>query len=470
LFQGLTFRYFCKMKLLLLFISVFNFTVYGQSYNNLELLDNWKDDNLITNSLKNRYNECYGFVIHGKEYATIGSSEGTHFFKINNQIKLEEIDFVRGRFSNANVVHRDYKTFKNLLYAVCDEGESSLQIIDLQYLPDSVHLVADLANDFGRNHNIAIDSINELLYCFSQTIIAGGIPTNAYSMRVYTLADPLNPTLVFNGFTDFPNVHDGVIRNNMAILNCGFDGLRRYDFSIPTSPSFLQNMSIYQQQGYNHQGDLNPKGDVYIFADETPGKKLKKCRVAPDGEITIESYFGTDIQNESVPHNIMLDDRFAYVAYYNSGLRIFDYQSSPVEEVAFYDTYPDDNTNKMNGLWGVYSRLPSGRILASDRKYGLFLFDFNKDVFINRTKANFQVYPNPIEYGQDLTIFLNENYKGFLKLRLLDLSGKEVFHTSVSMQNYLVINPKIESGMYHLEISFEQNLEIVTKRKTILVF
>jgi len=166
----------------------------------------------------------------------------------------------------------------------------------------------------------------------------------------------------------------------------------------------------------------------------------------------------------------MLDDRFAYVAYYNSGLRIFDYQSSPVEEVAFYDTYPNESNDKMNGLWGVYSKLPSGKILASDRKYGLFLFDFNRDVFINRTKDDFQVYPNPIEYGQDLTLFINENYKGPLKLSVFDLSGKEVFHTSVSMQNYLVINPNIEIGMYHLQVSFEQNLEIVTKRKTILVF
>lgn len=442
----------------------------AQSYNNVELLDNWKNDDLITNSLKNRYNECFGFEKNVDEYAIIGSSEGTHVFQISKQNKLIEVDFVRGLFSNANVVHRDYKTYKNLLYAVCDEGESSLQIIDLQYLPDSVYLVADLSMDFGRNHNIAIDSINELLYCFSQTIISGGTPSAQHSMRVYSLANPLNPTLVFGGFNDFPNVHDGLIRNNVAILNCGFDGLRRYDFSNPSNPSFLQNMALYQQQGYNHQGDLNPKGDVYIFADETPGKKIKKCRVEPNGNIVIESYFGTDFLNESVPHNIMLDDQFAYVAYYNSGLRIYDYLSSPVEEVAYYDTYPDISNNKMNGLWGIYSKLPSGRIIASDRKYGLFLFDFNREVFKKRTETDLQVYPNPIQSGENLTVFINEYFKGDLNVRILDLTGKEVYFNSVSNQNFVFFNPNLSKGMYNLEISFEQNLERVIKRKSIIVF
>jgi choice-of-anchor B domain-containing protein len=448
---------------------IISFISIGQSYNNINLLDKWSNDDLVTNSLQNRYNECWGFVQKNQEYAVIGSSEGTHIFLINNQNKFVEIDFIRGLYSNANVVHRDYKTYKNYLYAVCDEGESSLQIIDLQYLPDSVHLSADLVN-FGRNHNIGIDSINSLLYCFSQKSFNGSIPISAASIKVYSLDDPLNPIEVFGGFNDIPEVHDGLIRDNIALLNCGSDGLRRYDFTNPSSPLFIQNMFIYQDQGYNHQGDLSPSGDTYIFADETKGKKLKKCSVAANGEIKVETYFGTDTDNESVPHNIMLDDRFVYVAYYNLGLRIYDYRSSPVQEIAFYDTYPDESSYKLNGMWGVYSKLPSGRIIASDRKYGLFLFDFNRDVFINRTNTDFQVYPNPIQEGGELTVFLNENFKGFVLLRLLDISGREVFRTSVTQQNYITFSPNLKAAAYQLEISYEQNLETKTQLFPIVVF
>ncbi len=458
------------MRYLLVSLFLLHLSVLAQSYNNIELLDNWKNDELITNSLQNRYNECYGFVQGNNEYAVIGSSEGTHIFQISTDNKLVEIDFIKGRFSNANVIHRDYKTYKNYLYAVCDEGESSLQIIDLSFLSDSVYLAADLDINFGRNHNISIDSANQLLYCFSQTLITNGNPSAQHSMRVFSLLDPLNPTLVFGGFNDIPNVHDGLIRNNVAILNCGFDGLRRYDFSNPGNPLFLQNMSIYQEQGYNHQGDLNPSGDVYIFADETPGKKLKKCRFDQNGNIIIESYFGTDFNQGSVPHNIMLDDRFAFVAYYNLGLRIYDYRSSPVEEIAFYDTYPDDNTNKMNGLWGVYSKLPSKRIIASDRKYGLFLFQFDREVFKNRNETDFQVYPSPIKSGENLTIFVNESYKGEMLIRIIDVSGKLVYSTNIEKQNYSSFCPDLETGMYQVEIRYEKNLETVIKRKAIVVF
>lgn len=442
---------------------------FGQEYNNVTFLDKWSDNSLITNSLQNRYNECWGFVHNGSEYAVLGSSEGTHIFEITPQSEFVEIDFIRGKFSNANVVHRAYKTFKNYLYAVCDEGESSLQIIDLQYLPDSVHLSADLAS-FGRNHTIAIDSIHSLLYCFDQKIIVGSVPVSAASLKVYSLDNPLNPVEVFGGFTDIPQVHDGLIKNNIGILNCGFDGLRRYDFMNPSAPIFLQNMSIYQEQGYNHQGDLSPSGDIYIFTDETKGKKIKKCTVDGNGEIKIVSYFGTDTDKESVPHNVMLDDRFAYVAYYNLGLRIYDYRSSPVQEIAFYDTYPDETSYKLNGLWGVYSNLPSGRIIASDRKYGLFLFDFNREVFSKRTDSDFQVYPNPLRKGENITVFLNENYKNILELHIFDNLGHIVYEGITQKQNFITFSPNLSPATYHVKISYEQNLEIKSKRFTLVIF
>ena len=45
-------------------------------------------------------------------------------------------------------------------------------------------------------------------------------------------------------------------------------------------------------------------------------------------------------------------------------------------------------------LIGVYPNLPSGRLLISDRKNGLFLLGFNPPPQIN-SDVNFLIFPNP---------------------------------------------------------------------------
>ena len=48
----------------------------------------------------------------------------------------------------AFLYHRDYHDYQAYLYAVSDEGASSLQIIDMSTLPDSVSLVYDSSDLF----------------------------------------------------------------------------------------------------------------------------------------------------------------------------------------------------------------------------------------------------------------------------------------------------------------------------------
>ena len=93
-------------------------------------------------------------------------------------------------------------------------------------------------------------------------------------LKVFSLQDPLNPSLVWQGPDDLFEVHDVFVRDNLAILNCGFEGIRVYDFSIPSQPIYKSNLSFYQDQGYNHQGWLCPDNETYIFADETAGTKV----------------------------------------------------------------------------------------------------------------------------------------------------------------------------------------------------
>lgn len=459
-----------------IFFVIAPILVFGQLSYNIELLDNWSSDTLTHNSSEVRYNDCWGLVKNGQEYAVAGSTEGTHFFKITDNNKLEHIDFVEGRFNHMSVVHRDLKSYSHYVYAVCDEGESSLQIIDFSFLPDSVHLVTDNDTNFARVHNLFIDEDNALLYAGTVVPKTNGMLQPAHSMQVYSLSNPEEPNLVYTGPNDIPEVHDMYVRENIAYLNCGFDGLRVYDFSTPSTPVYKQNLSVYQDQGYNHQGWMSPDGKTFLFADETGGKRIKRCTVNNDHSIQINNYFGTNHNNNSVPHNIMMTNEFAYVAYYNEGLRIYDIRPTIPKEIAFYDTYTDESLFNMQGAWGVYSELPSSRILVSDRHNGLFLFDFNEDVFLSNSNDELQVFPSPSNSNEGITVIVEKpnsfdqsNIEEF-DLYLFDMKGKKIFEKKVYNQTYITINEMLEPGTYHIRLEYTNySDDLIRLQKKIIV-
>lgn len=449
------------MRLVLLLIfSCFSRLLFAQESLNMTLLSHWSQDSLIANTTEVRYNDCFGFVWKGREYAVAGSTEGTHIFAIGDDHQFIPKGFIKGRFSDMSVYHRDYATYQHYLYAVCDEGVSSLQIIDFQYLPDSVHLAKEDSVVFGRVHNIFIDTLQAKLYsCIHRSV--SSTQTIEAPMKIFSLTDPLSPVELWSGPDDVIEVHDCYVRNGKAILNCGFDGLRVYDFTNTNSPAYLDSKAFYNDQGYNHQGWLTPDGKTYLFADETNGKRVKKCTF--NGSIvTIKQLFGTNYENGSVPHNIMANDTFAFVAYYNEGFRVFDIRHNPPVEVAHYDTYPDDYFFKMNGNWGVYSLLPSQRILASDRQYGLFLLGFDRNALaIVPDEDQSTLYPNPLTESDVLTVRLPYEVTSF-SWELIDETGRIVYQKTAENTNYIHEPLPVASGMYNLRLRYWKTTYVET--------
>jgi len=456
------------MKRIILFLYLFcTILLQAQEQKNITFLDNWNEDTLVTNTSNVRYSGCWGFTRNNSEYAIIGSTEGTHFFKLSNENKLIQCGFVEGRFNSSQVVHREFKTFGNYAYSICDEGNSSMQIIDLSYLPDSVVKVADLQNlYFGKTHNLTIDTTNALLYACLVTPIVAGSPLSLVPLRVFSLADPINPVLLWEGPSDIPIVHDCYVRDNIALLNCGDEGLRVYDFTNPSTPIYINNLTFYQDQGYNHQGWLSPDGLTYVFADETNGKRVKKCIVGSDYSIQVQSFFGTNYENNSVPHNIMCTNQFAFVAYYNEGLRIFDIRNAPIE-IASYDTYPTSSIFKMNGAWGVFSNYLSGRIIVSDRQNGLFLLHFDQSVFMNEAADEFSVYPNPASKNGKFIVRSAYDEIAEFTVTLYNIAGELIMTEKISNQSYGSFSTPEISGLYTVKIAFVNYLgeqEIVVQK------
>jgi len=262
-------------------------SIYSQDIPQANLLAHWSDDSLPSSiAHDNAYNEIWGLYVNDREFAVIGSTMGTHFIDVTNTENIEEVAFVEGAHVGPAIIHRDYHDHNGYLYAVCDEGDSSLQIIDISDLPNSVEVVYDSEILIRRSHNIFIDQQNDRLYSCSHR----GTSTGFSAIRVFDISDPLNP-MDLGGLDAFEayevgHVHDAYVEDHIAYLNCGPDGFVIVDMTDLDDLKLLASLESddYPDSGYNHSGWLAEEGDVYYMADENHGLAVKAIGVEDLGD------------------------------------------------------------------------------------------------------------------------------------------------------------------------------------------
>ncbi|MBW8049084.1 MAG: choice-of-anchor B family protein [Cytophagales bacterium] len=332
---------------------------FSQVSSNMTLLSNWKDTTVNLN-----YNDVWGYVDStGNEYAIFGNEDYTYFVDVTDPYNPVLCDKEPGK--NTGGIHRDYKTYKNYCYGVTDEGTGSLQIFDLQYLPDSVDKVFDSNIFFSNAHTNFIDTASGRLY------ILGDF---SWSMKVLDIAtNPENPTLLATVNLSGMYVHDAYVRNDTAYCSNGNDGFFIYDLTNPVSPQLISSITTYPEQGYNHSSWVTEDGNTLIFADETQGSGLKIYDISDISNPVLKSVFRSN--TGAMAHNPFIKGDSVYIAYYEDGVQVFDITNDTLAtQVSYYDTYPDNiGYGGYNGCWGVYPFLPSGNILGCDITYGLFV-------------------------------------------------------------------------------------------------
>ncbi len=458
-------------KSLYLFLLLFPLFISAQEQ--ATLLGHWEDPNIPGSfAYDNAYNEIWGVVVNDVEYAVIGSSNGTHIFDITNPADLVEVAFIPGAVQGANIVHRDYHDFKGYLYAVADEGVSTLQIIDISKLPDEAPVVYDSNVFFEKAHNIFIDENRCRLYAF---LVRGGEDAPSISaLRVYSLEDPENPELlsIFNTNiqgNSLSGTHDGFVRNDTAFINVGGNGLYVVDFSDIYNPVMLGSLTSYPDQGYNHSGWWSEDGKTYILADETHGMALKILDVSDLTNITVSAIIDSGNPSENaIAHNPIIACDKIYVGYYYDGLQVYDIADpeNPVH-LAQYDTYPGTTNQSYEGAWGVYPFLPSGRILVSDMQTGLYIFEgysnnckpeivenciISNTNDINSLDWTIEVSPQPVATELEISIETLSNLKDG-NMIISDVSGRVYFEGKISEKNVETISvASWASGMYFLKI------------------
>ncbi len=476
---------FAPMKvyyvLLFLISSLYGFSQGEEA----TLLGQWQDSTLVGSfAHKNAYNEIWGYAIPEHEYAIIGTTKGTHFIEVTNPQAPEEVFFIPGKDQGGIIIHRDYHDHEGYLYAVSDEGNSSLQIIDMNQLPDTVTVVYDSDSLIKRSHNIFIDTTNALLYSL---LSRGGI-TNFSAMTLFDISDPVQPKYInqYNSFgtTRASQVHDAYVRDNIAFLNLGPDGLAIADFSDPMNPITLSTLTDYPDRGYNHSGWLSTDCTNYYMADENHGFDLKAIEVENLCELEIGTSFNAEVSSStSIPHNQVVACDYLYTSYYYDGLRVYDISdpSNPTLSL-FYDTYPQADSTQFRGAWGVYPFLPSGTILLSDMQTGLYVFEGMGDDCFNQAPpacamqnclstatenleniGQIELYPNPIV--RTFSIQLNiEKVVPNMTLSLNSLSGGVLQQweverlTSGAHQLSFTLQDNIANGFYFLSLRTEEGV------------
>jgi choice-of-anchor B domain-containing protein len=418
---------------------------------NMSMLYNWTEEGLPSSAAwGNTYNEVWGHAADGREYAIIGTTMGTQFIDITDPSNPVEVDFVEGSATGPAIVHRDYHNMGEYLYVVCQEGASTLKVVDMSYLPDSVSVIYD-SNEFFRGaHNIFIDTLQSRLYaCF---VVKTGVP-GYLGLSIFDISNPSQPVLLEELFQN-QDVHDMFVRDGIAYLNRGTSfGMQIWDFNeLPGT--MLGSITEYEGQGYNHSGYLTEDGQYYVMADETHGSPVKMLDVSDPTDIQVLSTVTSGVDELSIAHNQIIHDGVMYSAFYYDGIYAWNIEdpANPVL-LGYYDTSTVPHRASFEGAWGVYPFLPSGNILVSDMQSGLWVFGLDGVTGIGESLVSIpeiSVWPNPT------TDYLSFNLKELgAEYRIFNIHGQKIASGNISQLSTRLDVSNLASGIYTLFVSKE---------------
>lgn len=307
--------------------------------------------------------DCWGWEApDGTEYAIMGRNTGIAFV---DAASAQHLFTVPGQ--GGSCVWRDMATWGHYCYSVseCGGTNAGLMVLDLQYLPDSVHFVTSVPvnGDFDiTSHNLSIDSLKGFIYL-------EGNSTAGSTVYIHSLADPENPVFV-SSFGIGGGIHDIYARNDTAYIAEGSNGsFAIYDMSNKMSPTLLARVAI-PSPGYVHNAWPTRDGRHLVTTEETPGRTIKIWNIENLGSIAMTGQF---LAPAGLAHNAQLIGDTVFMSHYESGIIITDISnpSAPVQ-LANFDTYPTETSN-YNGAWGVFEATNSGRIYASNLDGRLFI-------------------------------------------------------------------------------------------------
>lgn len=279
----------------------------------------------------------------GQQYAIMGVASGIQFVNATTLQVVQEVSDNCG----GGTLWRDFRTYGNYCYAVteCGGAGRGLMIIDMSFLPDSVHLVGIQAtSNFSSWHNIAIDTLTGFAYLAKQNS----------GFLMLDLSTPESPVEV--GFVP-TSCHDLYVNNDTAFVaeaNDPFFSIM--DLTDKSNVHRIVRVSV-PDAGFIHQ--LWPTADkrYVISTEETGGKTVKIWSIIDLDNVRIVGEFLGDNQ---IAHNAFVIGDKLYLSHYQSGVIVLDISLPHCPRVlAQYDLPNDD-------VWGIFPFTNDNLVYASD--------------------------------------------------------------------------------------------------------
>ncbi len=337
--------------------------------------------------------DIWGYVApSGREYAIIGLENGTGFVEVSDPLNPSIVGFIPGE----STIWRDMKTYDEYAYIVHDtpyenqNGGDGLYVADLTRIDEGIVSLITAVTDYDlkTSHNVAVNRSSGFVYLAGSNsrgpdISNGGII--AIDVNV-----PTDPTFTLDNVWSEQYVHDLVVVNyeegpyaghEIAFAACGSHGIFIIDVTDKNNMFTISNV-VYPNTTYCHYCWLSEDQSLLYVNDEIDELNDPDVTTTTTYIVNVQDlgdpYYVSSFTNglPAIDHNPMGRDGLLFEANYRSGLRVWDIRDLGTEqEIAYFDSYPENDDPSFNGAWGVYPDLPSRTILVSDIEKGLFLLN-----------------------------------------------------------------------------------------------
>ena len=330
-------------------------------------------------------NSCFGYTSpSGREYAIIGVSNGTAFVEVTQPGNPVLV----GKIAGPQSLWRDIRTYSHYAYAI-SEGGSGIQVMDLANIDSALVTLVGTVNDDGTSatHTLCINQQSGYLYRSgggSQGLRIYNLNSNPASpQRVGTWSDRYSHEVSVFSYTSGPAAGKE-IAYVCGGLNGGFSSTGVYvvDVTNHSAPVTLQYVP-YSGSQFCHQCWPSPDMHWLYIDDELDDQNLGTTCITRVFDISnplsvVNGGITFTNGGTSIDHNQYTKGNLIFQSDYRSGLRVQSTSNpgtptSPVE-IAYFDTWPEDDNAQFNGLWNNYCYFASGVVVGSDIEKGLFVW------------------------------------------------------------------------------------------------
>lgn len=320
-----------------------------------------------------RYSGSWAYIDElGNEYGLVGARTGLAAYLINDGSTFDELGFIPGPSSN----WREIMVLGEYAY-VCTEGSGlgeGMQVVDLSYLPDSLHLLTTYDSTFTTGHILQRDIYSEAPYIYVNGVC------NDCGVNIIDVSDPAEP-LEAGTYSPGYYIHDCMVKGDLMFASAFHNGtLDIVDISDKTNPFLMTQIEI---PGGRVHSSWVTENDQYLFVcAEQDGLPARVYDISDLENIFEVVQWSANL--ESLVHNPYIKGDLNIISHNTEGLRILDLADPrlPVE-IGYYDTFGGESGG-FNGLWSACPFFPSGKVIGGDRTRGLMVWTFDESIRASR--------------------------------------------------------------------------------------